>query len=60
MNDTVLDKVRGNKRAEMGTTRDARILGQRETTLEASRANAGRRREGEPATGFKTTRFGKK
>lgn len=60
MNDTILSKVRGNRRAEMEGTRDERIMMQRTATLEASRAKPRRTREGEPATGFKTTRFGKK
>ena len=60
MNDTILSKVRGNRRADMESTRDERILMQRTATLEASRAKPRKTRQGEPATGFKTTRFGKK
>ena len=60
MNDTILSKVRGNKRANMDGTRDERIMMERTTTLEKNRSKPRRVREGEPATGFKTTRFGKK
>ena len=60
MNDTILSKVRGNRRAEMENTRNERIMKQRTLTLEESRAKPRKTREGEPATGFKTTRFDKK
>lgn len=60
VNDTILSKVRGNKRANMESTRDERILMQRSTKLEESRAVPRKTRAGEPATGFKTTRFSKK
>ena len=44
----------------MDGTRDERIMMERTTTLEKNRSKPRRVREGEPATGFKTTRFGKK
>ena len=60
MNDTLLDRARGKKRADMETTRDERILMQRNQTLEKTSKKYTKRRSGEPATGFKTTRFSKK
>jgi hypothetical protein len=60
MNDTLLAKARGKKRVDMETTRDERILMQRSQTLDAATKKYTKRRSGEPAVGFKTTRLQKK
>lgn len=60
MNDTLLAKARGKKRVDMEMTRDARIEMQRSQTLDAASKKYTNRRAGEPAVGFKTTRFAKK
>ena len=60
VNDTLLAKARGQKRVDMNTTRDERIMNQRSAVLEETSRKYTRRKKGEPATGFKTTRFAHK
>ena len=60
VNDTLLAKARGQKRVDMNTTRDERIMNQRSAVLEETSQKYTRRKKGEPATGFKTTRFAHK
>ena len=60
VNDTLLAKARGKKRVDMEATRDERILMQRTQTLEAASLKNVRRKKGEPAVGFKTTKYAHK